>query len=266
MKYQNYNESDIYTMLNRTREVSKDPYKLYAATVLFGLMDMSEDENIKSPIGLTFNTKEVQDLIGECKEDFLSAVETGAKIDINGTSYTIRNAKNISAENIGKVFAFKDNNGTTNINIQGIFNVTEEELEFDERKKETYDNRTFFQKIIYLTETTEDGYDKLTDMEVAAYCWALFHRKNLNHPTGCYMFSEYYDKYNKCFCQPMIEIENCMVDGVRFPQRYFDFSARKVREWNKKNNQKSIIDSVDEEKAADYWYDVASVKKFFLDK
>lgn len=98
MKYKNYEECDIYTMINRTREISKDPYKLYVSSVLYGLMDMIDDENIKSPIGIELDSREVKDLISECKEDFLSAIETGAKIDINGTSYTIRNASNVSVE------------------------------------------------------------------------------------------------------------------------------------------------------------------------
>lgn len=266
MTYKNYEECDIYAMLHRTREISKDPYKLFTATVLYGLLEMCEDENTESPIGLVFDTKEVSDLISECKEDFLSAISNGAKIDINGSSYTIRNSKNVSEEKIDKVFNLEDENGSTQICLSGMFNVTEEEQDFEERKKESYDDRTFFQKIIYLVETTEDGYDKLTDIEVADYCWALFHRKNLNYPTGCYMFGEYFDKYEKCFCQPMREIESCMRDNVRFPQRYFDFSARKMREWNKAHNQESVVDSVDEEKAADYWYNVASVGKFPLDK
>lgn len=266
MSYKNYDECDIYTMLNRTREISKDPYKLYVASVLFGLMDMSEDENVKSPLGLELNTKVVQDLISECKDDFLAAVSSGSKLDINGTAYSVRNAKNVSESKVNDIFNFKDENGKTTIGLQGIFDVTEEEQDFEERKKETYDNRSFFQKIVFLADNTDDGYDKLTDMEVAAYCWALFHRKNLNYPTGCYMFSEYFKKYEKYFGLTMIEVEECMVDGFRFPQRYFDFAADKVRAWNKKHNQESIVDSVDDEEAADYWYNTASVKKFYLDK
>ena len=43
MKYKNYEECDIYTMINRTREISKDPYKLYVSSVLYGLIDMIDD-------------------------------------------------------------------------------------------------------------------------------------------------------------------------------------------------------------------------------
>ena len=168
MKYKNYEECDIYTMINRTREISKDPYKLYVSSVLYGLMDMIDDENIKSPIGIELDSREVKDLISECKEDFLSAIETGAKIDINGTSYTIRNASNVSVEKIDCIFDLKEVNGITTINLSGIFDVSKEKQEYDDVKKEANDSIIYFQKIIYLTETTEEGYDKLTDMEAAA--------------------------------------------------------------------------------------------------
>lgn len=266
MKYKNYEECDIYTMINRTREISKDPYKLYVSSVLYGLMDMIDDENIKSPIGIELDSREVKDLISECKEDFLSAIDTGAKIDINGTSYTIRNASNVSVEKIDCIFDLKEVNGITTINLSGIFDVSKEKQEYDDVKKEANDSIVYFQKIIYLTETTEEGYDKLTDMEAAAYCWALFHRKNLNYPTGCFMYDKFYNQYKDCICQSMYEVIDCLKDGIKFPQRYFDFSASKIRAWNKNNNQESVVDSVNKEKAADYWYNEASIKKFFLDK
>lgn len=70
-------------------------------------------------------------------------------------------------------------------------------------------------------------------MEAAAYCWALFHRKNLNYPTGCFMYDKFYNQYKDCICQSMYEVIDCLKDGIKFPQRYFDFSASKIRAWNK---------------------------------
>ena len=46
---------------------------LYVSSVLYGLMDMIDDENIKSPIGIELDSREVKELISECKGAFLSA-------------------------------------------------------------------------------------------------------------------------------------------------------------------------------------------------
>lgn len=60
----------------------------------------------------------------------------------------------------------------------------------------------------------------------------------------------------------MHEVMDCVCDGQRFPYHYWSFSADKVREWNKRNGQKSYVDEMDDEKAADFWYDTALNGKF----
>lgn len=258
MKCKNYNESTIYEILNRTREISKDPYKLYVATVLFGLMDLAEDEDIKTPIGLNLPTKEVNDLIYECLEDFLSAIDTGAKVDVNGASYTIRNAKNVDKEKITDIFRFPDTNGVSTVSISGIFDVTSCEEGYDERMAESKDNISYIQKVIWLADKMVGGYDELTDIEVAIYCWELYFRKHCrSNEIKYYMFEEFYDKYKKYFYISSGEILKCVKDSIKnnYPQGYFDFSAKKIRDWNEKNHQKSIVDNVKNDVAEDYWYD-----------
>ncbi len=40
------------------------------------------------------------------------------------------------------------------------------------------------------------------------------------------------------------------------------FSADKMREWNKDNNQESVVDEIEDEIADNYWYEQAVNKDF----
>lgn len=104
-------------------------------------------------------------------------------------------------------------------------------------------------------DDTHNGWDKLTDIEVTLYLWTIFYRKHED---------ENELRFRETFKKDLYTTPNddklCWNDLAQLRQKpcgLYTFSASKIREWNKQHQQQSIIDNVDEEKANDYWYDVA---------
>lgn len=260
----NYSKEEIWEIENRTRIISSDPYKLYIAFALSSILDSvnDEDEPKESAIGITIPRKTAELIVSDCIMDFTSAIDNGCMIDIGNKRFSIRNRKRCKKDLLPGIFKFEDSDEVT-ITNKCIFIPDWPEVCF--KKEEPADSMKYFQKIVYLSDSTDDGYDKLTDIEAAVYCWGLFHSKHSNSPTGAYLYSAFYDKYKNNFDVDFYELMECVRDGQKFPFEYWSFPVDKIKDWNKKHNQESVIDSVNENAAADYWYDVA-LKKRFLEK
>lgn len=122
-------------------------------------------------------------------------------------------------------------------------------------------NRTYLRQIIMLAEDdANNGWDKLTDIEVAIYCWALFYNKY--QVDNWILFKQ---KYKEHLYVEEVDIFSCFNDKATLrqgPIGMYTFSKNKVQEWNKANKQKSIAVEIPIQKAEDYWYDVALQSTF----
>lgn len=253
-----YSKEDIYDIERNTRLVSSDPYKLFVAFVLSSFSDVVEDGD--DIIGSKFPEEVANEIIKDCIEDFINAADNGLTLEIWCKPYSIRNKRVLKKDLLPTIFKLKTENGISQLEIGNIFDVS---IASNNTGKEANDeNMSYFQKIVMLSDSTDDGYDKLTDMEAAVYCWGLFHSKNFIFETGPCMYSKFYEKYKDFFGLDMHEVMGCVCDGQRFPYNYWSFSAEKIRAWNKANNQRSYVDEIDGEEAKNYWYDKALPGRF----
>lgn len=255
-----YSNEELWEIQNRTRQVSSDPYKLFVAFTLSSLRDCCDDEEVTSDvIGTTIPSDIAKTIVDGCVEDFIDCMDNRNMIDIGENSYSIRNKRFIKKELLRTIFNFDFSGKETVIDSNCISNVSEDKS----ISKESNDkNMVYFQKIVMLADSTDDGYDKLTDMEAAVYCWGLFHSKNIISETGPCMYDKFMKKYKDYFGLGMFEVLGCVVDGQRFPYQYWSFSVDKIKAWNARNKQKSVVDEVNADEAADYWYDVALRGRF----
>lgn len=125
--------------------------------------------------------------------------------------------------------------------------------------EERREARKMFHRITWLVECTDDGWDRLTDMEAAAFEWAF----KMYKKEGMFV-KDVPIEVNKAFVriEKFIGLENaycitdCWISDFKSAKVQIDtqFSAAKVREWNERNHQKSIVDTVDQETADAYWY------------
>lgn len=261
MKNDHYSDEELYDIIYNTRMISSNPYKLFVAFVLSSLTDLLDEEQ-KSVFDLLEDRLVIFHVIQDCLDDFKAAMENGCMIDIFGELYSIRNKSRVKTELLAGSFSLPI---TPLVKFSPKYIIKREPYSVGLDTEKPSDNMLYFQKIVMLADYVEDGYDKLTDIEAAVYCWGLFHSKHSNELTGPYMYDQFYNKYKNNFDVDYYELAKCVKDGLRFPFDYWSFSVAKIREWNKKHSQMSVVDEIDDKNAVDYWYDVA-IRKRFLEK
>jgi len=148
----------------------------------------------------------------------------------------------------------------------GFRNVESEQLsDFASQRRELKDDLAYIRKIIYLAnDDCNDGWDKLTDIELAAYLWvyytarAVAKQRRINDK---YMVEWYQKRLLKYANLPMATIRAMWSSRVKIVEQadsITTFSAEKMRKWNEENRQSSEIDNISNEEADNYWYKSAS--------
>lgn len=270
MKYINYTNEELYDIQNRTREISSDPYKLFVALVLSALSEALEDSDDddeedaertkREIIGAEIDAKYAKDTLSECIEDFTEAVKNRLQVNVGNASYTIRNAASIDTDRLEDVFVLAEKDGLAKITPDCINNLSVD-ITGDVRTQAS-DRLSYFRKIVMLADSTDDGFDKLTDMEAAVYCWGLFLSKHITTPIGAFLYHEFWEKYKDYHGCEFKDVIKCLMDGKNIPDSYGSFDPVKIAIWNKRNNQKSVVNSVDSDEADNFWYDVALKHRF----
>lgn len=273
-EYSTFSEADLYLIMQRTGEISRDPYKLFVAFVLSNISDCLEEEDEDyAPTATNIWGRRLPEGIYDamyknCIEDFREAVANKVPIDVFGKPYMVRKASDVDMERLVESFQFPIFDGFRSICKIGVKNVNVEVGAFNVEKQRLKDDLDYVRKIIYLAEGDDDGWDSLTDIEVVVYLWALYVSKAIRKNV------EINDKwmvdwYRKRVCEyvsiPMREIRSAWSDRIRITEQADTvcvFSAAKVRDWNKRKRQKSRIDDVSSEKAESYWYETATKKSF----
>lgn len=267
--YKPYSDYDIHILFSEPREISDKPYMLHAAFLLSCLFEAytpdenDEDEDGNStPLEGIWNWKIPQtvlnSIVKNANEQFIYASDNGTQIDIWGRGYSIRKSNAYDKSRLNSIFNFPIDGDDYIVTKSGIINLmgdvnSDIHLNY---KNEFSDNKEYLRKVIMVAEDDEhNGWDKLTDMEVTMYLWAIFYRKN--EYENDIIFRE---KYKKDLYTSANDDKSCWNSIAQLhskPYGLYTFSACKVREWNKQHCQQSIIDKVDQQKADDYWYNVA---------
>lgn len=256
-----YSDEELYDIIHNTRMISSNPYKLFVAFVLSSLTDLL-DEGQESVFDLLTDRLVIFHVIQDCLDDFNAAMENGCMIDIFGKLYSIRNKSRVDTSLLARSFSLPI---TSLVKFSPKYIIKQGQYAIGFGPEKPSDNMLYFQKIVMLADSTDDGYDMLTDIEAAVYCWGLFHSRHSSEQTGACMYHNFYEKYKGNFDVDFYELMKCVKDGQRFPFDYWSFSVAKIKEWNKTHGQKSVVDEVNDDEAVNFWYDVA-IKKRFLEK
>lgn len=272
-KYEPYNIEDLNILMNEPWEISDQPYMLHAAYALSCLFetfqtDAEECDDELSPDdiwGFKIPKKILDRLVVDIASDFNDAASNYKQVRIWGKSYSIRRVNAYDHKRLHLIFKFPETDGDYTITKEGVMNlrgvVSEELHRYEVSCEQAQANRTYLRQIIMLAEDdANNGWDKLTDMEVAIYCWALFYNK---YQTDNWILFK--QKYKEHLYVNESDIFDCFSEKAVLRQRpigMYTFAKDKVEKWNKANNQKSIASEIPVQNAEDYWYDVALQSTF----
>lgn len=267
--FQPYSEDELDTLLKEPWEVSDRPFMLHAAYALSCLYDLCADEeeefDVEDIWGGQIPQKILDRLVEDVKADFNDAASNRKSVRIWSKTYSIRKVNAYDHNRLHLIFNFPLENGEYTITKEGVLNLSGPTMKGLEKyqvsKEQSQANRTYLRQIIKLAEDDKNnGWDKLTDMEIVVYCWALFYNKyqydNFVH------FSKEYADYLYVKESAILDCLNEKGTLMRRPSGMYAFSHEKVMEWNKANGQKSYADTIPTNEADDYWYDVALKKTF----
>lgn len=266
-KYEPYSSSEIDVLLHEPWEISDQPYRLHAAYALSTLFDvcapdMEEEDEFKAEDmwGCRIPKRIIDHLSNEIMTDFNDAATRYKTIRIWGKQYPVRKVNAYDHNRLNLVFAFPEENGDYIITKNGVLNlsgvISDSLKKYEITKDQASANRLYLRQIIKMAEDDlNNGWDRLTDMEIVLYCWGMFYNK---HQADNFVLFKH--KYKDYIYVKESDIMNCLnvKSAVRQrPTGMYAFSYEKVQEWNLINKQKSDAALIPPKEAEDYWYDVA---------
>ena len=255
MAFRRYTETDLNTIVNDTRRVCSDPCRLLTAFLIDNLADLAEDGELW---GSEMPCRVVDRTVIDCITDFKEAGERGDTVRIKGSGYTVRHADTVNWNDAPSIFRFPKDGDCYRITKDGVYNIGSEfQEDYGKRREEFRNNQSYFHKVIWLS-SQKDGWEKLTDMEAAMYCWATWvHKFNADHVTTQDHIRSWWEKYYDYFCLPLKEVQSCFDDNIAERMQFTTlcpFSHKKVALWNKEHSQESAAEKVDETISEDDWF------------
>ncbi len=266
-------------LMNNPSVARKQPYQLFVAWVLYkirveiyqirysdeepGVAPCFEDFSVFDKLidETTFNC-----ILESCAEDIISFQQNSLVVKINDKPYRVPKSPVLDYNILtNEIFKFKhvDVPGdlpSVHITRDCIYTVPSEDEEQDTSKDELKNSRKFFKKIVFTANHTDDGWELLTDMEAVVYMWAVKMAKHdgklVRDVAGDVM--KLVDKISEDIADfTLTDIVECWNKDFKSSEVSVDsqFSVTKVMEWNDANMQKSIVQSVDDECAENFWYD-----------
>ncbi len=266
-KYQPYSASELDVLLHEPWEISDQPFRLHAAFALSTLFDVcspetDEDEEFKieDMWGCKIPKSIIDRLVVEIATDFNDAASQYKPVRIWGKPYSIRKVNAYDRKRLNLIFNFPVEGDDYIISKEGVLNlagiVPDALQKYEVSREQAAANRTYLRQIIKLAEDdVHNGWDKLTDMEIILYCWAMFYNKYQYDN-----FVHFKQEYKDYLYVKETDIISCLNEKATLRQKptgMYSFSFEKVQEWNVANKQKSVAVKIPKEKADDYWYDVA---------
>lgn len=268
--YQPYSASDLDTLIKEPWEISDRPFMLHAAYALSCLFDVCtpEDDEDFSPEdmwGCTVPQRILDRLVKEIESDFNDAASNYKPVQIWGRSYSIRKVNAYDRKRLHLIFKFPLQNGEYTITKDGVMDlsgtVPDMLKKYEVSCEQAKANRTYLRQIIKLAEDdANEGWDKLTDMEIIVYCWALFYNKHQSDN-----FLQFQKEYKDYIYVSESDIKDCFNEKAslrQVPVGMYTFSYDKVLAWNKSHKQNSVAEKIPPQEAEDYWYDTALKSTF----
>ena len=257
--YTPYDELELYQLMNEPWEVADRPYLLHAAYALSCLTEAMEtdDEEQQEIWGMRIPERILKSVVKNAAESFNDAADHRTRIDVWGKPYSVRKVNAYDRARLEDIFNFQLEDGEYIIAKSGVMKLaTSEHLTFQNNKENLSKNKDYLRKVVMLAEDDEhDGWDKLTDMEVAMYCWAQYYQKHQDNNEVVFM-----DEYKLYIPVSINEIHKCLNEYSTIMTRLhglYSFDRNKVMEWNDSHQQTSYADKIPKDKADDYWYDTA---------
>lgn len=255
MKYARYTDYDLHLLFSEVRSISDNPYMLHAAFLLSCLFEAytpDEDNDLETSMEHTWGWKIpgniLNSIVKNANEQFIYASENGLQIDIWDKGYSIRKAKSYDKDKLNDIFDFQHDGDDYIVSKNGVMNLSENMgcSTYEDAKNDFQDNKTYLRKVIMVAEDDlHDGWDKLTDMETTLYLWATFFHKNKNSNYG---------NFRKALSKELYTTEQEDQACLAKEHGLYIFSAKKIRAWNMRHKQKSVIDETDKDKADNYWF------------
>lgn len=266
-KYEPYSASDIDVLLHEPWEVRDQPYRLHASFALNSLCEVctpeTDDDQEFTPDdmwGCKVPKSIIDRLTEEIAADFNDAAEHYKPVRIWGKPYSIRKINSYDHKRLNLIFNFPVEGNDYIITKEGILDlsgvVPDILKKYEVTREQAAVNRTYLRQIIKLAEDdANNGWDKLTDMEIVVYCWAMFYNKH-----QCNNFVVFKEEYKDYIYVKESDIVSCFNEKAISCQRpvgMYTFSFEEVQNWNTANHQKSFVSEITKEEADNYWYDVA---------
>lgn len=272
-KYQPYSVSDLDILMHEPWEISDRPFMLHAAYALSCLFetfltDSEESEDTLTPDdmwGFKISQRILDRLVFDIESDFNDAASNYKQVRIWGKAYSIRKLNAYDHNRLHLIFNFPLSDGEYTVTKDGIMDlhgiVPNDLKKYEISCEQAKANRIYLRQIIKLAEDDKNnGWDKLTDMEIIAYCWALFYNKDQSE--NWLRFKNEYKDYFYVNEPDILECFNEKASLRQGPVGMYTFSKDKIQKWNETNDQKSVAANMPEEEADNYWYDVALQSTF----
>lgn len=268
-------QHQLTEILRDPNSAKKDPYLLYISYTWNKLKEFKYDEFLDvddlddyimyeeldiSMMGI--NAETLYEIMRSCAEDIVAAQDNGLVIKIEGKPYRLSRTVKADPDVMMRLFQFKPAPYDSSILIMNpglVMTPYDPNAKIKDEASELKESRTYFHKIVWLVENDEDGWDKLTDIEAAAYIWGMKMARyegrmtkglmketikvinRIKRDIGRFTLDDIFDYWNADFTDSEVAVES-------------QFSVSKMREWNNENNQKSVVDKVDKDLADDFWY------------
>lgn len=264
--YDSYDESQLQVLLNEPWEVSDRPYLLHASYALNCLSEIciSDEEDNEDGVQEIWGSKVpkriLDRLVEDVSNDFNDAAANHKQIVIQGKRYSIRKVNAYDKTRLKLIFDFPTDGDDYIVTKEGVKNLSGTPIKpvapYNVTPEELRENRNYLRQIIMLAEDDENnGWDKLTDMEIVVYCWALFYNKE--QYDSLLMFRQRYKDYIYVCNSDIQWCFNSKAFAINQPQGMYTFSKERVTEWNRRNKQPSEALKIPQSDADDYWYNVA---------
>ena len=253
-KYNVFNYEKLSLLCSNPEDNTQNPLDLFLWFVLHsikeGLLEPEEEDDytVQNLWFLEVEKNDLENLISDCIDDFSAACENSIPIKFAGRRWSIRKPKSVDLTRLHEAFQFPEKGNMYILDPKGIMDLKYPvSSDVATRMSEAKENLKFSHQIEMLAEDdANDGWDKLTDIEAAAYCWFLYAKKREGNHITKGDLQEWYNKYKSYHGLKLSEICDCFTDLVIYshngvPQITYCFSKNKIEKWNNTHNQKSIV-------------------------
>lgn len=274
MEYRKYDPGVLDMVIRHPETARKDAYRLFTSflwhrmkeEVYLSEYEESDPETEDVPgygeyviDGARIPHQLFRSMLQESIEDFVSASENGLTVRVDGKPYRIPRCEGLDRDVLKGMFRFRvDGDGMAVVDCGMVFEPVSESHGDD--ASETRRSRQMFRDIVWLVDNTEDGWERLTDMEAAAYTWGVRMCAYEGEPVKSVIGKAMETVDEICNTVAPLDIGcisgcwNERLESARVSTET-QFSASMVEEWNADNGQESALQSVDHAAANDYWYD-----------